>query len=180
MKIFRLYNPNRDYRTVVYGETPLMSFLENTNGVDYDSIQRFDYRWDSNDKPICDCPFLIGCVPVIRKAAISKIQAVISRDLILPIDIQVEGESFEILVAKNVLTDALNESKSQISRFSDGRIMTIDKYVFKKKKTYPLIFKISQYPTFTFITDDLYNLLVEANLTGLAMEECKVASMWNL
>ena len=178
MRIFRLYSPNRDFRTIAYGETPLMSLLEDVNGCDYDSIQRFDYHWDCNDKPICDCPFLMGCIPVIRKAAITKIHTVFPENLIQPIDIKVEGELFEIILAKKILADALNESKSSTNRFSDGRIMSIDKYVFKKKKIYPSIFRIDQLKTFTFITDQLYGAFLNAELTGLAMEECDVKSFW--
>ena len=66
---------------------------------------------------------------------------------------------------KNILEDVLNESKSIINRFSDGRIMNIEKYVFKKDRTYPSIFKISQLPTFTFMTDELSEAISEANLT---------------
>ncbi len=179
MKIFRLYSPNRDFRTIAYGETPLMSLLEDVNGCDYDYIQRFDYHWDCNDKPICDCPFLMGCIPVIRKAAITKIHTVFPENLVQSIDINVEGELFEIILAKEILTDALNESKSLINRFSDGRIMSIDKYVFKKRKTYPSIFKIGQLQTFTFITNQFYEVFSDANLTGIAMEECDIKSIWS-
>ena len=77
-----------------------------------------------------------------------------------------------------ILEDVLNESKSIINRFSDGRIMNIEKYVFKKNITYPPIFKISQLPTFTFITDLLFEAISDANLTGICMERCEIKSNW--
>lgn len=179
MKIFRLYSPNRDYRTIKYEGTPLMSFLEDDNFDDYEAIENFQYQWDNHDKPICDCPFLIGAIPIIRKTALAKIPSVISNDLVKSIHIQIEGEPYEILLAKNILKDALNESKSIIDRFSDGRIMSIDKYVFKKN-AYKPIFRIRQLPLFTFITDQLAESISKAHLTGLAMEECVILSKWRL
>lgn len=178
MKIFRLYSQNSDYRTIAYDGTPMMSFLEDSHFDDYDSIHKFNYHWDNSDKPISDCPFLIGAIPVIRKSAIPKIRLAISSDMVLPIDILIEGEPFVIILAKNILEDVLDESKSIINRFSDGRIMNIEKYVFKKNRTYPPIFKISQLPTFTFMTDELSEAISEANLTGIDMEKCEVKAKW--
>ena len=178
MKIFRLYSQNRDYKTIAYEGTPLMSFLEDCHFDDYESIRKFNYHWENSDKPISDCPFLIGAIPVIRKSAIPKIRPAISSDLALLIDILVEGEPFVIILAKNILEDVLNESKSIINRFSDGRIMNIEKYVFKKNIPYPPIFKISQLPTFTFITDLLFEAISDANLTGICMERCEIKSNW--
>lgn len=133
---------------------------------------------DNSDNPICDCPFLIGAIPVIRKSAIPKKITESFSDLFLPIDILVEGEPFVILLAKNVLGDVLDEYNSVMNRFSDGRIMNIERYVFKKNRTYPLIFKISQLPIFTFITDLLFEAISDANLTGICMERCEIKSNW--
>jgi hypothetical protein len=155
-----------------------MSFLQEEGNIDYTAIKNFHYQWDDDNKPICDCPFLIGAVPVIRKSALTKILAVIPADSVSSIEIQVEGETFVILQANNILSDVLNESKSVINRFSDGRVMSIDKYVFKKGKTYPAIFKISQLSTFTFVSDRISDALTSAHLSGLALEECEVKSTW--
>ena len=178
MNIYKLYSTNNNYKTIAYDGTPLMSFLEDFNFDDYESIRKFNYHWENSDKPISDCPFLIGAIPVIRKSAIPKIRPAISSDLALLIDILVEGEPFVIILAKNILEDVLDESKSIINRFSDGRIMNIERYVFKKNRTYPPIFKISQLPTFTFMTDEFSEAISEANLTGIDMEKCEVKAKW--
>ena len=87
MNIYKLYSTNNNYKTIAYDGTPLMSFLEDFNFDDYESIRKFNYHWENSDKPISDCPFLIGAIPVIRKSAIPKIRPAISSDLALLIDV---------------------------------------------------------------------------------------------
>ena len=92
MNIYKLYSTNNNYKTIAYDGTPLMSFLEDFNFDDYESIRKFNYHWENSDKPISDCPFLIGAIPVIRKSAIPKIRPAISSDLALLIDILVDTQ----------------------------------------------------------------------------------------
>ena len=41
MNIYKLYSTNNNYKTIAYDGTPLMSFLEDFNFDDYESLQYF-------------------------------------------------------------------------------------------------------------------------------------------
>lgn len=173
MRIYRLYNPNQEYRTIQIANTPLLVAIDHNDYSKTIDIHNTQYHWDNLDKELCDCPFLIGAIPVFRKEKIYKIRYIFSSQDISTTELIVDGASYILLITNNVVKGLLDERKSTITRFSDGRIMTVENYVFKKKKEYPDIFRIEELPLFTFVTDRIANELLEQNLSGLAMEECK-------
>jgi hypothetical protein len=63
----------------------------------------------------------------------------------------------------------LDAEKSQIKRFDDGRIMTIDRYRFKKNLLRdPLLFAIPEAPGNIFATASIPSIAARAELTGIA------------
>jgi hypothetical protein len=74
--------------------------------------------------------------------------------------------------AYNVTTllDALDEDRSVVERFSSGRVMSVQRFVFRPEviAAHP-IFKIPQFPhAHAFITDEFVRRVQSARLTGLA------------
>ncbi len=64
----------------------------------------------------------------------------------------------------------LDVTKSQVSRFDDGRIMRIERYFFKKERLPgPLVFAIPEEPAGIFTTAPIPTILAETGLTGVAL-----------
>lgn len=70
------------------------------------------------------------------------------------------------------IVDALNEPASQVSRFTNGKVMFVEEFVFKPEAlTNQLIFKIPQRPgTYTFATNRFVDLVEQHQLTGFVFK----------
>lgn len=177
MNIYRIFNPNREYKAIDYAETPILDNLGKIYWENQVEVSSFPYTWVKGEgEDICDCPFIIGSVPVFSEAAYRAIASHFDKNEMQIIPIFVEGIPYYIVNVIRVLPDILNEKKSKIVRFSDGRVMDIEKYVFQKKVNVPNIFKISQLDTYTFVNEEMASIIMDAHLTGLALEKCKISS----
>lgn len=76
------------------------------------------------------------------------------------------------------MDNMLNEKKSKISYFSDGRIMDIDKYVLNNRPT-PDLFKLSQFHTYTFVSEKIVDIL-KSEVTGIVFEKCNSNNILSL
>lgn len=109
---------------------------------------------------------LLGTIPVLSRRAVDAL-----RDLLEP-----AGEFLPLVyeraeyMAFNVtrIIDALDEGKSTINRFSDGRVMSVEKYAFRPATIDAnAVFKIPQLRrAFIFATDPLPAAVKESHLTG--------------
>lgn len=177
MSIYRIFNPNRDYKTIDYSETPILDNLGKIYWENQAEISSFPYTWVKDErKDICDCPFIIGSVPVFNEVAYKTITNYLNKNEMQIIPIHVEGIPYYIVNSLRVLPDILNEKKSKIVRFSDGRIMDIEKYVFQKKEEVPNIFKISQLNSYTFVDKKMASIIIDAHLKGIYLEKCKIST----
>jgi hypothetical protein len=114
---------------------------------------------------------LLGTIPVFSSAAVTHL-----RDVLLD-----SGELLELrfqsiaLFAYNatVFVDALREDRSQIQRFSTGRVMSVDKFEFEASKLeFYEIFKIPQLPRgFVFVTEAFVARVRRAGLLGFAFKK---------
>lgn len=182
MDIFRIYSLNGNYKTISYDKTPLMRIIGSEVWGNYSDIESFKYDWDVdvNKNIESDCPFLIGAIPIFRKRFILEIKNFLSPALVDILPIEVASEYFCIVKAKILLDNILNTKKSKINKYSDGRIMNIEKYVFTPQNDLPSIFKIRQYPLFTFVTSNIASYLEIVRPTGLALEKIEIKKEWNL
>ena len=182
MDIFRIYSQNNNYKTISYEKTPLMRILGSETWGNYVDIESFKYEWncDTNKRIECDCPFLIGAIPIFRENIISKIKFFLSPTLVDILPIEVAGKIYCIIRAKILLENIINVKKSKINKYPDGRIMNIEKYVFTPQNDLPCIFKIQQYPLFSFITSNLASYLKMENPTGLQFEKIDIKRNWKL
>lgn len=180
MEIYRLCSSNGNYKTIAYAESPLMRIIGEEDWGDLTDIENYSYHWEASDKEVSDAPFLIGAIPIFRTEVILRMGNSFPASLVGQVPIKVEGEDYTILKARSYVSNILNEKKSKLSRFSDGRIMDVERYVFKPTDNVPSFFKISQYPLFTFVTGEVAGDLMKAGITGLVLEECRVKKTWFL
>ena len=65
MKIYRIFNPSRRYKTISYNETPIFNNMGKSIWDNIEEVSSFSYKWENDEeiKNICDCPFIIGSIP---------------------------------------------------------------------------------------------------------------------
>lgn len=173
--IYRLITSEREYKRIDYGDTPLVHCLVDDLW-DKEILESYQFKWNSDDvdKTISDCPFLIGAIPVIKSEIIKQMNLVIPEEYLKTININVSGEKYSILRAQKTVKGLLNLRKSAIDYYSDGRIMYVDKYVLNSKKELPIIFRLDEYPLYTFTTEVFAMSLMDLQPMGMFLEKCEI------
>lgn len=172
MKIYRIYSPNINNRTIHYEGTPIIENIGEIEWSNVKNISKETYSWDNMDKSHCDCPFIIGSVPVFPYSVLDILKPLFVGQKIQIIPIRVEDGQYAIVNTTEVLDGVLNEKKSKLTRFQDGRIMDVEKYILKPLKYCSNMFKLREFPVFTFISETLYNTIHKLGLSGIVFEEC--------
>lgn len=178
MNIYRMFSSGNDFKSIQYAQTPLMEIIGEEDWKNINDIESYSFHWSEENKEVSDAPFLIGAIPIFRSDALTYAKIVFPKDCVKEVTIHVDGIEYVIIKAIGKVDDLLDEKKSVISRFADGRIMNIEKYIFKAKDNVPPIFKLAQYPLFTFVTDEIGDKLKAATLSGLKLERCKIKKWW--
>ena len=176
MKIYRIYHKVDGYKVILTKGTTLESYmLETGNDAKFDSFNGHRFIWsDSTGDKICDFPFIDGNIPVMSEKAFNAICPMIS-SCASNTRIYIDRVEYEIIEAQKI-KNVLDIDKSIIKYFKDGRIMNIKKYVFKSTALYPNMFRISEFPTFTFVSEAIIKKLKDANcINGLDFELCEMA-----
>jgi len=109
---------------------------------------------------------LLGVVPVFSvRAATTLLPLLKPNGELLPVR---HPRAEYLLYNVTHISDALDESASTVERFSSGRIMTVEKYVFKASMVVLLdIFKVPQFRRGSeFVTDRFVTEAQKNNLTG--------------
>ena len=76
-------------------------------------------------------------------------------------------------IQANIVSGLLDEEKSSIRWFTSGRIMEVYDYVFNSSSDFPPLFKLKEYPIYTFCTEDVADKLRDCNFRQLELVECK-------
>ena len=118
-----------------------------------------------------DSPWNSGSSLIFRKTAIDKMKPLLEEyGELLPL----ECADAELWVYNpTVLIDALDKKASEGSRFADGRLMIIDKYVFYPDVVKGVdIFKLAnERASSTFVTDRFVDLWKSSGLIGLRFDK---------
>ena len=119
----------------------------------------------------CDSPWLGAHALILRQSAVEAIgETLVEHGELLPLDC-----SEVRLVAFNPtsVVDALDEEASSLLRFSSGRIMKINRYVFRRAVIERIpIFKIPNLRVSpTFLSEEVVELWTGAGLKGLEFKE---------
>jgi hypothetical protein len=131
-------------------------------------VEWLDER-DSLRKPIADFPSF-GGVLVFRQTALDALEDLLeSNGVILPL--QMSGESvFAYKVTCEV--DALDEDRCDLTRFSTGRIMGVQRFAFFPGSIDGVpIFKVPQLRSQVFVTDAFVERVREWSLTGFVLNQ---------
>lgn len=111
---------------------------------------------------------LLGVEPAFSARAVERVGHLLrASGQLLPL-ISVDGEFY--LWNVTTVVDALDEEASAVTRFSSGRIMAVERWVFRPGDLRDVTaFKIPQLRrAYTFITDRFAREFTEAGLAGLA------------
>lgn len=118
--------------------------------------------------PLNDYP-RIGGMPVFSKKAVDCLSDVLLENgEILPLLFEgKEGIYFAFNQLRDI--DALDEARSDLARFEDGRIMRVIKYVFRPSKLAgETLFKIPQEKGRLYVTDTFVDRVKDCSLTGFS------------
>lgn len=174
MNIYKLAGDVSSFRQIEYSNTFIKDILMSNRPVDCSGCPEIDLKWtpDSIEFPIGDCPFITGSLPVFSKKITDQLSSggLISGINMVPLTI--EGEPYSLMIAQNRLANTLNKRKSKIESFPDGRIITINRYVFRNTIDYPEWFVIEEYPFYTFVNERVKKVLDQIKPEGLIMENC--------
>ena len=115
-----------------------------------------------------DCPFIDDAIPVFlgKKFRLPVKDCVTSK-------FDVVNEKYIAVLAPEV-EGILNIKSSKISKFRDGGIMNVEGYVFNNLSEYPSLFRVKEYPVFTFCTEEVKKNLELSNFKFLKFMEIKI------
>ena len=137
------------------------------------SLDNKKLEWIEEDeydksRQISDCPFIDGAIPVFseKKFKLPTKDCVTSK-------FDVSGERYIAVVAPEI-EGILNIRSSKISKFRDGGIMNVEGYVLNNLSEYPNLFRLKEYPVFTFCTEDVKKNLELSGFKFLKFIEVKV------
>ena len=132
---------------------------------DYEDDDEYEY---DKDALISDCPFINGDIPVFlgKKFRLPVKDCVTSK-------FDVDNEKYVAVLAPEV-EGILNIKSSKIEKFRDGGIMYVEGYVFNNLSEYPSLFRVKEYPVFTFCTEEVKKNLELSNFKFLKFMEIKI------
>jgi hypothetical protein len=131
----------------------------------------YEARWEEETgRPIPDFEMLTD-VPVFTTAAYEALRPVLDgRGEELPIEVTTPPE----VVAFNVtrVIDALDEERSEVKRFSSGRVMRVARPAFIPERVAgETIFRITTYPRTIYVTDAFLEAADAIGLKGMRLSE---------
>jgi len=130
-------------------------------------------EWIEDDlnagKPKCDFPTL-GTTPTFSQRAVDKLlDLLVENGELLPLGLT--DERYFVYNATRQV-NALDEDRSELVRFSSGRIMDIKRYAFRPEQLQSAtIFRLPQVRGAVFVTDRFVERVAEAGLTGFDFAE---------
>lgn len=129
-------------------------------------------RWEPNDsRPVPDATEVAGA-PVLGPRAREALGDLLDgRGEWLPVE--VGGSEGWHLFNVTRLSDGLDEERSELSRFGDGRLRRVEVFEFDPAVlSDETVFKLAQKPRwYEFATDTLRDRVGEAELTGFKLED---------
>jgi hypothetical protein len=169
MNVYKLRADSDRYKGLIMPGGDLFEFAGRFNGrpvTRLDGYERIRLDPDTRTHRKGDFPSLIPGVPVFGRRAMDALRDLLERN----------GEAFPIIIAGdeyflfNVtrVVDALDESRTKLRRFDDGRVYQIDSYAFfPDRVASEVIFRIPQLIDSTpYVTDEFVKRVESANLKG--------------
>ena len=173
MTIFQVTNSPNGYVDIKFNGIVMPSVLNNG---DLSQLQGRSFEWNfqqgNGNLIIPDCPFFIGTLPIFRT---DKISEIVNLPDVYSATFKVNDTDYTALYPRTIVEGSLDIENSAIRYFRNGKIMTIDSYVFCGQMTYPSFFKISELNLFSFVTEDFAQALMNCRLNNLELKKCSVS-----
>jgi hypothetical protein len=171
MNIYFLRADVNNYKSIIYtDDDDIIEFNRRFNGAPLKKTwtSQYMFRFARNPRILIkgDTPGLSTHIPVFSSRAVTAVMDLLQDSgELLPI--VCDDEYYSIFNVTRVV-DALDEPKSKLRLFSDGKIMDIDRHAFFPEKLKGIhIFKIPQSVLMdVFITDTFVDIVKTAGLKG--------------
>ena len=140
--------------------------------VNVSSISDINLYWkiDEDDNVKGDCPFYIGAFPIFEAAKIKSIAFENAETAAF----KVEGEDFVAVATPFLSGHIIDKEKSNLRLFKSGKIMSVKRFALINNYCYPSVFRLEEYPLFTFVREDMMKDLKNLDFAQLLFEECEL------
>lgn len=170
-KIYQLKSVTDNYKSIDYRNLDVYSLLDNTKDITKLNGTRLNWWEERGGQFISDCPFIIGSLPVFDYIKLGSSLSGFNSSFRKAI-FDVDNKKYTAIQA-NIISGLLDEEKSSIRWFTSGKIMEVYDYIFNSSSDFPSLFKLKEYPIYTFCTEEVADKLRDCNFRQLELVECK-------
>ena len=169
MKVYKMYNEVNGYASIDFSDVNMSDIVKGT--VSVRAISDKNLVWDPSDNESIkgDCPFYIGAFPVFEATKIKDFDFENAETA----SFKVEGKEFIAVAAPILPGQLIDKEKSDLRLFKSGKIMNVRRFALKSGCSYPPIFRLEEYPLYTFVCEEMMKSLQELGLTQLKFEVCE-------
>lgn len=168
MKIFKLFNQVNGYASIDFYDDEINDILKGRLDVNILNGKRFRWHFFEDASKISDSPFYLGAFPIFEEKKVHGFSFIDSKIALF----KVEGVDYIAVAAPIISGNIIDKEKSTINLFRSGKIMMVKKFALRNNILYPQIFRIDEYPLFTFVTEEMRISLCSLGLSQLLFEEC--------
>ena len=170
MKIYKLYNRVNGYAAIDFTDDGIGDVLRAQKDVNI--LNGNSYKWSITeyDNKMGDAPFYLGAFPIFEEKKVKGFDFADAKTAVF----KVEGVNYIAVEAPILSGEIIDKKKSVLNLFRSGRIMMVRKIVLKNKVIYPPIFRIEEYPLYTFVTEEMKESLQKTDLSQLLFDECRI------
>lgn len=169
MKVFKLFNEVNGYASIDFSDVNMGDIVKGI--VSVKAISEKSLLWNPTDNESIkgDCPFYIGAFPVFDATKTKGFDFTNAETATF----KVEGKEFVAVAAPMLSGQLIDKEKSDMRLFKSGKIMNVRRFALKSGCSYPPIFRLEEYPLYTFVCEEMMKSLQELGLTQLKFEECE-------
>lgn len=167
MRVYELRSNDNYQKIILKNESKWPSIIDDfKSGEKIESWEPIDVVIEDKKRKKSDFPTLMSIIPTFSANSVKCLENILkNHGQLLSLRCK-EGEYYFF----NVLTvvEAINDTKSQVLKFEDGRIMYVLKYVLKKIDYSKIpIFKLHNLLSFsTFVNEEFFTIVNENYLKG--------------
>ncbi len=168
MKIYKLYNQVDGFASIDFANEEIDDVL---NGIsDVSVLNGGSYKWSvsEDDDEKGDSPFYLGSFPIFEENKVRGIVFPNSKTAVFKVD----DKSFIAVEAPLLSGSIIDKNFSDLHLFSNGEILSVWKFALNSRVLYPPIFRIEEFPLYTFVTEEMQVALRNLRLSQLLFEEC--------
>ena len=170
MKVYKMYNEVNGYASIDFANVNMSDVAKGIANVCSISGISLSWKMDEDNNIKGDSPFYLGAFPIFEATKLKGIDFENAETATL----MVEGEDFVAVAAPMLSGQIINREKSNIRLFKSGKIMSVKRFTLKKSFSYPQMFRLEEFPLYTFVCEETMKSLKELRLSQLMFEECEL------